>query len=113
MGTTEEAEQVAAAAVKYEGLTAEQKLLVQQAMKKAGITDTNLLIKGADMPKGYSGMTLGDEGFVINRSVITDPKELLETVKHEYQHIMDRRALGDPAAYGQDLEDKANAAEKQ
>jgi hypothetical protein len=112
MGTTTEVGQTAAAAVKYEGLTAEQKLLVQQAMRKAGIADTNLLIKGADMPTGYSGMTLGDEGFVINRSVIKDPKELLETVKHEYQHIVDRRALGDPGAYGQDLEDKANAAEK-
>ncbi len=111
MGTSAEAGQ-AAAGVTYKGLTAEQKLLVQQAMRKAGINDSNLLIQGADMPAGYSGMTIGDQGFVINRSIVKDPQALMDTIKHEYQHVVDRRALGDPSAYGQPLEDKANAAEK-
>ena len=64
------------------------------------------------MPPGYAGMTLGDEGFIVDRAVINNAKELEKTLLHEYQHLMDRRALGDPGAYGQALEDAARAAER-
>ena len=99
------------AATRFEGLTAEQIAAVKTALQKAGISDPKVLIKGADMPVGYTGMTLGDEGFVVNRSVINNAEELQNTLLHEYQHILDRRALGDPGAYGQALEDAARAAE--
>jgi hypothetical protein len=64
-----------------------------------------------DMPSGSAGITLGDEGFVINRSVIDNAKELENTLLHEYQHILDRRALGSPGAYGEAFEDAAKAVE--
>jgi len=96
---------------RFEGLTPAQMGTVQNAMKEAGMTDANILIKGADMPPNYAGMTLGDEGFALNRSIIDNPGELQKTLQHEYQHVLDRRALGDPGAYGQGLEDATHAAE--
>jgi hypothetical protein len=71
----------------------------------------DIVIVGADMPEGYFGMTLGDSGFAVNRAIIGNAKELTKTLKHELQHVLDRRALGDPGAYGQCLEDAAEAAE--
>jgi len=82
-------------------------------MREAGIsTSERLLIKGADMPASLAGMTLGDEGFLVNRTILNNREELVKTIKHEVQHMKDRRAIGDPAAYGQEFEDAARAAEK-
>jgi hypothetical protein len=99
--------------VRFEGLTPEQIAIVQKALDEAGMAAANLLIKGADMPANYFGMTLGDEGFAINRFLMDNYEELVNTLKHEYQHILDRRALGDPGAYGSALEDAARKAEDQ
>jgi RHS repeat-associated protein len=98
---------------RFEGFTAPQIQVIKAAMKRAGMPpDANILIKGADMPPNYFGMTLGDEGILIDRSVVDNAEELEETLLHEYQHILDRRALGDPGAYGSALEDSARAAER-
>lgn len=103
---------IAAGSARFEGLTGDQVAKVQSALTKAGLADANILIKGADMPANYFGMTLGDEGFAINRYWIDNEEELLNTLQHEYQHVLDRRALGDSGAYGNALEEAARAAEK-
>lgn len=105
------AAEAAPVGARFEGLTAEQIATAQKAMKEEGMSDANLLIKGADMPANFAGMTLGVEGFAINRSLFEQYDQLVYTLKHEYQHILDRRALGDPGAYGQALEDAAREAE--
>ncbi|HEY6184269.1 MAG TPA: RHS repeat-associated core domain-containing protein, partial [Terriglobales bacterium] len=65
--------------IRFEGLTPDQIGNVRRALREAGMSDANLLIKGADMPPGYAGMTLGDEGFVLNRSIMDDYDEVLKT----------------------------------
>ena len=95
----------------FRGLSEAQVTRIKQALAEEGLSDIDVTIIGADMPEGYFGMTLGDEGFAINRSMIESATELSKTLKHELQHILDRKALGDPGAYGQCLEDAAQAAE--
>lgn len=95
-----------------EGLSDAQAAKVRAALKEAGLEDAGVLIKGADMPDGYFGMTLGDEGFVINRAIIDDATELGNTLRHELQHVLDRRRMGDPSAIGEALEEAARAAER-
>jgi RHS repeat-associated protein len=95
----------------FEGLTPVEVALVRDALNEAGMSKIDIVIVGADMPEGYFGMTLGDSGFAVNRAIIGNAKELTKTLKHELQHVLDRRALGDPGAYGQCLEDAAEAAE--
>jgi phenylpropionate dioxygenase-like ring-hydroxylating dioxygenase large terminal subunit len=64
------------------------------------------------MPPDYLGMTLGDKAFAINRTLLDNPRLLANTLKHELQHLIDRQILGNPGAYGQELEDSATNAEK-
>jgi RHS repeat-associated protein len=95
----------------FEGLSAGEIALVRDALHEAGMSNVDIVIVGADMPECYFGMTLGDSGFAVIRAILGNAKELTKTLKHELQHVLDRRSLGDPGAYGQYLEDAAEAAE--
>jgi RHS repeat-associated protein len=97
---------------KFNNLSELEILQIKKALNEAGMSDASVLLEGADMPPDYYGMTLGDKGFIINRSIINNYNLLLETLKHELKHILDRRDIGNPGAYGSHLEDAANAAEK-
>ena len=95
----------------FEGLSAGEIALVRDALHEAGMSNVDIVIVGADMPECYFGMTLDDSGFAVIRAILGNAKELTKTLKHELQHVLDRRSLGDPGAYGQYLEDAAEAAE--
>jgi RHS repeat-associated protein len=97
---------------KFNNLSESEIFQIKKALKEADMSDASVLLEGADMPPDYYGMTLGDKGFIINRSIINNYNLLLETLKHELKHILDRRDIGNPGAYGSHLEDAANAAEK-
>ena len=70
------------------------------------------LLYASEMPEEIQGMTLGTQGIVLGPAALKSLSTLIEVLKHELQHIRDRKALGDPGAYGAELEQRAREAEK-
>jgi hypothetical protein len=96
----------------FHGFTDSQLAKVKAALDEAGVSNVRIRIQADDLPDGYDGMTLGTEGFSVNRKLIDDHARLVDTFKHELQHVLERREMGNPSAYGQSMEDSARAAEK-
>ena len=71
------------------------------------------LLYAPEMPEVIQGMTLGAQGIALGPAALVSLSTLIEVLKHEQQHIRDRRALGDPGAYGAELEQRARQAEKE
>ena len=70
------------------------------------------LLYVSEMPEEIQGMTLGIQGIVLGPAALKSLSTLIAVLKHERQHIRERKALGDPGAYGAELEQRAYEAEK-
>jgi len=64
------------------------------------------------MPEEIQGMTLGTQGIVLGPAALRSLPTLITVLKHELQHIQDRKALGDSEAHGTELEQRARLAEE-
>jgi len=62
------------------------------------------------MPKEIQAMTLGTQGIVLGPTALRSLPTLIAVLRHELQHIQDRRDLGDSGAYGIELEQRARLA---
>ena len=99
--------------MEFENLNQSETSKIEAALKKISIdvAFTDIIIVGAEMPQRYTGMTLGDSAFAVNKAIIDNEEELIKTFKHEFKHLLDRRIIGSVNAHGESLEKAAKETE--